>query len=91
MTLRLMKNSNWVSFLFIVFAFFLYFYRYPSSFSAKNMATQEAPKSIYDFTVKVFFFLRFFGYEFYALCFVVLMEVYAFKHQLWLDCCCGLL
>ncbi|KAL9431701.1 hypothetical protein AB3S75_026825 [Citrus x aurantiifolia] len=52
MTLRLMKNSNWVSFLFIVFAFFLYFYRYPSSFSAKNMATQEAPKSIYDFTVK---------------------------------------
>lgn len=52
MPLHLMKNSNWVSFLFLVFAFLLYFYNYPSSFSANNMATEEAPKSLYDFTVK---------------------------------------
>ncbi|GLT66104.1 hypothetical protein SLA2020_384930 [Shorea laevis] len=46
-----LKHRNWVSLFFLgfAFAFLLYFYRYPSS--PPTMAA-EAPKSIFDFTVK---------------------------------------
>ncbi|KAJ4723258.1 Glutathione peroxidase [Melia azedarach] len=52
MAFHLLKNTNWVSLLLLGFAFFLYSYRYPSPFSSTNMATEAAPKSIYDITVK---------------------------------------
>lgn len=48
----LLKYNNWVSIFFLGFAFFLYFYTYPSPFSSNKMASEEPPKSIYDFTVK---------------------------------------
>lgn len=92
MALHLMKNSYWVSFLFLVFSFLLYFYNYPSSFSAKNMATEEAPKSLYDFTVKVFLFFAFWAMGFMLyLYFFVFLQVYVFEYQLWLDYWCGLM
>ncbi|XWS67326.1 hypothetical protein CRYUN_Cryun05aG0277600 [Craigia yunnanensis] len=45
-----LKFSNLVSLLFLGFSFFLYFHNYQSS-SHQNMA-EDAPKSIYDFSVK---------------------------------------
>ena len=59
-----LKFTNWVSLLFLGVAVFL-FYRYPFHHS-EDMA-EAAPKSIYDFTVKVlgfgffFFFFSFFS------------------------------
>ncbi|KAL5848208.1 hypothetical protein ACOSQ4_006221 [Xanthoceras sorbifolium] len=53
---NLLKNSNWVSLLFLLLAFLLCFYSYhpfsSSSSSSKSMAAEDGPKSIYDFSVK---------------------------------------
>ncbi|XP_007026518.2 PREDICTED: probable glutathione peroxidase 2 [Theobroma cacao] len=45
-----LRFTNLVSLVFLGFAFFLYFHIYPSS-SHQNMA-ENAPKSVYEFTVK---------------------------------------
>ncbi|TXG72865.1 hypothetical protein EZV62_001444 [Acer yangbiense] len=49
---NLLKNSNWVSLFFLLLAFLLCFYTYIPFSSKTIMAAQDAPKSIYDFSVK---------------------------------------
>ncbi|XP_044462141.1 probable glutathione peroxidase 2 [Mangifera indica] len=48
----LLKHTNGVSILFLVLALYLYFYKYPAPSLSTKMASEDSPKSIYDFTVK---------------------------------------
>lgn len=59
--MKLLKFTNFVSFIFLLISFFfLYLYTNPSSLLSHNMA-ENTSKSIYDFTVKVLsFFILFF-------------------------------